>query len=146
MSVEHGARVTAHYNTNASTLQPLLFAHSDRLCTAQADLSSEASAAALFEPAKFGPVQVLVVNHAIYVDEGAPLARMELAQWERTIGANLTSSFLVIRAYLRGLEEAGEDVRKKANIVLIGSTAGKFGEAGHADYAGRCRLAPPTAF
>lgn len=48
---------------------------------------------------------------------------------------NLTSSFLVCREYLRGLRTLSEEKKRVASIVLIGSTAGKFGEAGHADYA-----------
>ena len=62
---------------------------------------------------------------------------MELGHWERTIAANLTSSFLVIREYLRRLEKKSvvDTVRDKATVVLVGSTAGKYGEAYHADYA-----------
>jgi NAD(P)-dependent dehydrogenase (short-subunit alcohol dehydrogenase family) len=49
--------------------------------------------------------------------------------------SNLTSSFLVCREYLRRLRAAPDSVKALANIILIGSTAGKFGELGHADYA-----------
>jgi NAD(P)-dependent dehydrogenase (short-subunit alcohol dehydrogenase family) len=66
------------------------------------------------------------------------VSQMSLEQWNRTFNANLTSTFLVIREYLRGLESLGEDrmsLKDKAAVVLIGSTAGKYGEAGHADYS-----------
>ena len=43
---------------------------------------------------------------------------------------NLTSSFLTARAFLREVERNGH-----GSLVLIGSTAGIVGEAGHADYA-----------
>ncbi len=36
---------------------------------------------------------------------------------------------------MRNLEGADEEDKEKASIVLIGSTAGKYGEAYHADYA-----------
>lgn len=58
---------------------------------------------------------------------------MNLARCNRTISANL---ILVIREYPKGLESLGEGqrgLRAKAAIVLVGSTAGKYGEAGHAD-------------
>ena len=85
---------------------------------------------------RFGPVQAIIVNHAIYVTEDVPLSRMSLGQWDRTINANLTSSFLVIREYLKGLENLGDDsVKDKAAIILVGSTSGKYGEPGHADYS-----------
>lgn len=82
-----------------------------------------------------GPVQVVIVNHAIYPTLDVPIARMTLDQWNNTITTNLTSSFLVCREYLKHLESAPSTVKEKAAIVLIGSTAGKYGEANHADYA-----------
>src|ERR671932_810957 len=55
---------------------------------------------------------------------------MPLDRWEATLRANLTATFLTARAFLREIERNGH-----GNLVLIGSTAGLFGEAGHADYA-----------
>ena len=54
---------------------------------------------------------------------------------ESTIKTNLTSSFLVVREYMRGLEQAGDAVKDKAAIVLIGSVGGKWGVHGFMDYA-----------
>ncbi|KAF9791875.1 NAD-P-binding protein [Thelephora terrestris] len=138
----HGAKVTAHYNTNASSLDGLVGEFgTDRIQILQADLGDEGDNLLLFRKMAeggFGPAQVIVVNHAIYVTEDVPVSQMSLEQWNRTVNANLTSTFLVIREYLRGLESLGEDRRSlkdKAAVVLIGSTAGKYGEAGHADYS-----------
>lgn len=83
----------------------------------------------------FGPVQVVIVNHAYYPPEDVPVARMSLDQWNSTISTDLTSTFLVVRSYLNGLERASAAEKDRAAIVMIGSTAGKFGEGGHADYA-----------
>ncbi|GBE86982.1 hypothetical protein BKA93DRAFT_792415 [Sparassis latifolia] len=133
-----GAIVTAHYNTNATTLPPLVTQFGDKRVRAlQAELSDESSVAALFAAAEAwsGPVQVLIVNHGYYPPDDAPVAQMSLAQWNNTIAANLTSAFLVVRAYMRGLERATEVQKEKANVVIIGSTAGKYGEFGHADYS-----------
>ena len=44
--------------------------------------------------------------------------------------ANLTATFLTARGFLREVQRNGH-----GNLVLVGSTAGRFGEAGHADYA-----------
>ncbi|KAG2075294.1 NAD(P)-binding protein [Suillus decipiens] len=82
-----------------------------------------------------GPVQVVIVNHAIYPTLDVPIARMTLDQWNTTITTNLTSSFLVCREYLKHLENAASTIKDKAAIVFIGSTAGKYGEANHGDYA-----------
>ena len=43
---------------------------------------------------------------------------------------NLTATFLTARAFLREVAATG-----RGALVLVGSTAGRFGEAGHADYA-----------
>ncbi|KAI9061854.1 NAD-P-binding protein [Trametes sanguinea] len=136
-----GARVTAHYNTKAAPLEPLLSEFgAARIRALQADLTREADVERLFAsaaegPEGFGPVQVVVINHAYYETRDVPIARMTLEQWESTFSTNLTSSFLVARQFLRGLEKAADDAKEKAAIVLIGSTAGKYGEAGHADYS-----------
>ena len=74
-----------------------------------------------------------MINHARYEARYVPLAEMELAQWEETFRTNVASSFLVARAFLRGLVAAPS--REREAVVLIGSTAGKLGEGGHADYA-----------
>ena len=55
---------------------------------------------------------------------------LSLERWEETLRANLTASFLVARAFLREVERS-----EHGSLVLVGSTAGVFGEAGHADYA-----------
>ena len=111
----------------------------DRVHCVMADLYDEESVERIFSWSKvqFGPVQVLVVNHAISSKGDVPLADMTLDQWNGTLQTNLTSSFLVCREYLRGLQEqpATLELKEKANIVLIGSTAGKYGEAGNGDYA-----------
>ncbi|KAI1795437.1 NAD(P)-binding protein [Ganoderma leucocontextum] len=134
-----GARVTAHYNTKSAPLEPLVQEFGpDRILALPADLTREDDVRQLFANASttpFGAVQVAVINHAYYEMRDVPLAQMSLAQWESTFKTNVTSSFLVAREYLRGLEGASADEREKAAIVLVGSTAGKFGEAGHADYA-----------
>ena len=103
----------------------------------QADLTKENEVTKLFENASstFGPVQVIIVNHGYWPPEDVPVARMTLEQWNSTISTDLTSTFLVVRGYLNGLERASASEKDKAAIVMIGSTAGKFGEAGHADYA-----------
>lgn len=62
---------------------------------------------------------------------------MTLEQWNRTMNSNLTSTFLILREYLRTLTAANEEIKDKASVILIGSTAGKYGEADHADYAGQ---------
>ncbi|EKM53106.1 uncharacterized protein PHACADRAFT_147423 [Phanerochaete carnosa HHB-10118-sp] len=136
--LKQGAKVTCHYRSNPSTLAALQseFAGT-QVQILQADLTQESDTQHIFNEASrsFGPVQVIVVNHGYWPPEDVPVARMTLAQWNATVSTDLTSSFLVIRDYLNGLERASVAAKDKAAIVMIGSTAGKYGEAGHADYA-----------
>ena len=73
------------------------------------------------------------MNHAVYESRDVPLRDMTLEQWNRTLTCNLTSTFLVIRAFLKQLDQLSHDMKSKVAIVLVGSTAGKYGEAGACD-------------
>ena len=75
-----------------------------------------------------GGLDLLVVNHGIWPVTDAPLAAMSPAQWHETVRVNLDAVFLVCRAAIPHLPDGGR-------IVLVSSTAGQRGEAGHADYA-----------
>lgn len=104
----------------------------------QADLTNEQDVSQMFsqhegEP-DFGPIHIVVINHGI-LPAAVSVAAMPLDQWYHTITTNLTSPFLVAREYLKRLSSAPEDDKAKANIVFVGSTAGKFGAAGLSDYA-----------
>ena len=67
--------------------------------------------------------------------EDVSVVDVSLEQWKSTVDINMTSPFLVVREYLKQLAQATEAQRERASVVLVGSTAGKFGERGHADYA-----------
>ena len=55
---------------------------------------------------------------------------MSLKQWRHTFDNVLTATFLTTRDFLKIVAK-----QRRGNAVLIASTAGVFGEAGHADYA-----------
>ncbi|KAH9837689.1 uncharacterized protein C8Q71DRAFT_753969, partial [Rhodofomes roseus] len=109
-----------------------------RVQSAQANLSKEEDVLRMFDALKgfpFGPVQVLIANHGSHPAEDVPVVEMSLAQWESTFASNTTATFLVVREYLKQLAGATAEQKEKASIVMIGSTAGKYGEIGHADYS-----------
>ncbi|KAJ7039830.1 NAD(P)-binding protein [Mycena alexandri] len=136
--LQQGAKVTAHYNTNISTLHALIEEFgAQRVVAAPANLTAEVDVASLFETAgkTLGPVQIAIINHGIWPTADCSVAQMTLARWQATLDTNLTGAFLVAREYLRRLERAPDALKDKASILFVGSTAGKYGEAGHADYA-----------
>ena len=93
-----------------------------------ADLTSEAEVDGLF--AEAGPLDVCAAVAGVWPREDVPVWELPLERWRETLDANLTASFLTARGFLRGVARQGH-----GSLVLVGSTAGIFGEAGHADYA-----------
>jgi 3-oxoacyl-[acyl-carrier protein] reductase len=98
----------------------------------QADLSSEHEVERLFDEARaaLGHIDVCAAVAGMWPSEDVPVWELPLDRWEETLRTNLTASFLVARAYMREVERNGH-----GSLVFVGSTAGVFGEAGHADYA-----------
>ncbi len=94
------------------------------------DLGDAAAAAAAVDAvvAGLGGLDLLIVNHGVWPAADRPLARMPAQQWEATRRANLDAVYHVCHAAIPRLP-AG------SRIVLVSSTAGQRGEAGHADYA-----------
>ncbi|KAJ7489255.1 NAD(P)-binding protein [Mycena latifolia] len=136
--LKQGAKVTAHYNTNATSLNALTAEFGPgRVATAQANLSIKEDVVRMFVGAAtaFGPVQVAIINHGVWPTADEPVATMSLDRWRATFDSNTTSSFLVAREFLRQLATASDAAKAKASILFLGSTAGKYGEADHADYA-----------
>ena len=125
-----GARVAIHYRTSGDRAEEL--ARETGGIALPADLTVEHEAAELFEAAEreLGGVDVCAAVAGFWPREDEPVWRLPLERWEATLRTNLTATFLTARAFLRLVERSGH-----GNLVLVGSTAGRFGEAGHADYA-----------
>lgn len=125
-----GAKVAVHYHRNAGAASAL----ADEIggIALQADLRDEPATDRLVAAAvdAFGRLDGCVANAGVWPEEPTPVAQLPLERWRATVDANLTVSFLTARAYLRHVAEVGE-----GSLVFIASTAGQFGEAGHADYA-----------
>jgi 3-oxoacyl-[acyl-carrier protein] reductase len=126
-----GARVVVHYRSGKERAETVA-AELEGAIVLGADLTVETDVDALFEQAReqLGGVDVCVANAGVWPkpDEGA--WEVSLARWEETLRSNLTATFLTARGFLREVQRTGH-----GNLVLIGSTAGRFGEAGHSDYA-----------
>jgi 3-oxoacyl-[acyl-carrier protein] reductase len=126
-----GARVLVHYHRGEERARALA-QELGGAPVAQADLTVEADVDRLFADAReeLGEIDVCVQVAGAWPREDVPVWELPLERWEDTMRANLTATFLVARAYLREVERSGQ-----GSLVLVGSTAGVFGEAGHADYA-----------
>lgn len=130
-----GAKVSAHYNSSPRELSDI---RSSNLKAIQAEVTREADITTLFDVAEaaYGtPVQILIVNHGVWPTQPVELADMTLSQWRNTHAVNLDGSFLLCREFLTRLRGKDARVLDAVSICFIGSTAGKFGEADHADYS-----------
>jgi 3-oxoacyl-[acyl-carrier protein] reductase len=126
-----GARVVVHYHRGEDRARAL----ADEVGAAavvRADVTSEGDVDRLFSEAReaLGQVDACAAVHGVWPREDVPVWELPLERWEETLRQDLTSVFLVARGFLREVERTGH-----GSLVLVGSTAGVFGEAGHADYA-----------
>jgi 3-oxoacyl-[acyl-carrier protein] reductase len=126
-----GCRVGLHYHRGEDRVRRV----SDELGGAAvfgADLTVEDEVERMFESVRseLGGLDVCAAVAGRWPEEDVPVWQLPLERWDDTLRANLTSTFLTARGFLREVERSGH-----GTLVLIGSTAGLFGEAGHADYA-----------
>jgi len=85
--------------------------------------------------ARFGRVDHLVANAGVWPAEHAPLHALDPVRLAHTLAVDLVGVAFGARAFAAALARTGPNASGGASAVLIGSTAGRFGEAGHADYA-----------
>ncbi|MFX0054956.1 MAG: SDR family NAD(P)-dependent oxidoreductase [Promethearchaeota archaeon] len=132
--LEEGSLVTATYRTSDTKLADLVDKWSKKICIVQADVRKESDVEQVFRRANdsFGRVDILVANAGIANHVGVGVHEMSLEQWENTLAVNLTGVFLCSKHFLANLESNPGDY---ASLILIGSTAGYFGEAWYCDYS-----------
>jgi 3-oxoacyl-[acyl-carrier protein] reductase len=116
-----GAKVVAHYHRGRERAEALGAA-----AVVGADLTQEDEVERMC--AEAGRLDVCAAVAGVWPSGDVPVWDLPLERWRATFDANLTATFLTARGFLRQLDGDG-------SLVLVGSTAGIFGEAGHADYA-----------
>lgn len=125
-----GAKVGVHYRNSRERAGSIAAGIGG--AALQADLTVEGEVDALIPAAAeaLGRLDVLVANAGYWPPDDTPVWEMSYDRWRDTVVTDLDSVFLSCRAFLRHVATTGE-----GNIVLVASTAGIFGEAGHSDYA-----------
>lgn len=125
-----GSKIAIHYRSSEDRARAL--AAETGGTALRADLTVEDEVDALVPQAveALGRLDVLVANAGRWPSEDVPMWEMDLERWRATVAANLDSVFLSCRAFLRHVATTGT-----GSIVIVASTAGLIGEAGHSDYA-----------
>lgn len=125
-----GARVAIHYRSSEERAHALA-TECDGVAL-RADLTVESEVDALVPAAieRLQRLDVVIANAGMWPTDDQPAWDLPLERWRATLLTNLDATFLTCRAFLRHVATTGT-----GNIVIVSSTAGLFGEAGHSDYA-----------
>jgi len=129
--VLHGAGATvALSGTRLAPLEALAGELGSRVHVLPCDLSDAVAVEALPKAAitAMGAVDILVNNAGITRD--GLMLRLSDADWAAVIEVNLTSSFRLMRACLRGMMKA-----RRGRIITITSVVAQTGNPGQANYA-----------
>ncbi len=135
-----GARLVLHAHRHGAQLRERLAragAAWDALVV-EADVTDpDAVQAAMDQGAQhFGRIDVCIANAGVWETESQPLDAMPVAHVRETLAVNLLGALWTARAFMGQLRRAvPADRGAGASLTFIGSTAGRFGERGHCDYA-----------
>jgi 3-oxoacyl-[acyl-carrier protein] reductase len=132
--VRAGAKVAFNYQQAELEAQKLVTECGSERCHAvRANLSGTATAQALVSAVvdHFGSVDILVGNHGVWPSADVDVDAMTDDQWNKTIAVNLDSIFAMVKHTVAQMKRQD----RGGHIVLVSSTAGQRGEAGHVDYA-----------
>ena len=132
--LKEGSKVTACYRTQGNQLKELESQFSNQIHLAQVDVSRESSLKSVFDEAiaSNGRVDIAVANAGIANHEGVGVQDLKSEQWNEIVTTNLTGAFLTAKYFFQNLEKHPRD---DASLILVGSTAGIFGEAWYSDYS-----------
>ncbi len=127
---EEGARVVVHYHSSSAEAESLA-EEIDGLPIC-ADLRDDNAAQSMVQNilSELGGLDVCIANAGYYPNTSKPFWEIDARHWDSTLESNLGVTVNTARAFLGHAVGVGS-----GSIVLIGSTAGIFGESGHAGYA-----------
>lgn len=133
MLADCGADVGIVYRNRRADAEAVVRAIRDKGCRSfagAADLSDPSAVEKVFREFKagFGHLDCLVANAGVWPEEDTPLQSVSEERWRTTMASNLDSMYYTLKGAIPLMRRGGA-------IVLVSSTAGQRGEAGHADYA-----------
>jgi 3-oxoacyl-[acyl-carrier protein] reductase len=137
---QEGAQLALFARTRAPELEGWVgrqaFRDRARVVRADVRVPEEIDAAVDRIVERSGRLDVGVINAGIWHAESVRLADLPVERVRSVVDTNLLGAMWSARAFLRALERTGpRGGGDGANLVFIGSTAGRFGERGHAAYA-----------
>ncbi len=128
--LEQGMKVAIHYRSHRAEAEALAARFPGLGVAVGADLATEAGCVGLVRDAARALGGVDQVVHSAGIWNDGPIATLEAARLEEIFRLNVFSAFFLVREALPMLREG-----RPGNVILVGSTAGQRGEAGHSHYA-----------
>lgn len=128
-----GANVTIVFKSNlkdAESLSDELNEYKDQIQIVQGDISNEEDIKNIIEKSNnaYGDLDILVNNAGITSD--TLLVRMKQEDWSKVIDINLTGTFNMTKAVMRGMIK-----NKYGRIINISSVVGEIGNLGQSNYS-----------
>ena len=127
---EEGANVAVHFYTSSEEAESLAKEIGGLAVRADLRVPSQADEMVAEVISKMGNIDVCVANSGSYPTEPKPMWEIDEERWNSTIMSNLGVAANTSRSFLSHASSRGS-----GSLVLVGSTAGVYGEAGHSDYA-----------
>lgn len=128
--LDQGMRVVVHFRGNRAAAEELCAKNPGRAFAVGAELGTEQGCAGLAREARAVCPDLSVLVHSAGIWNDGPIATLKASVLEEMFRINTFSAFYLVRDLLPCLGRGG-----KGSVVLIGSTAGQRGEAGHSHYA-----------
>lgn len=134
---DEGAKLVLHANSNIAWLREFVTQQNwhDRAIAVAADVADPAAVDAAMDAAvsRFGRVDVCVANAGKWPLPDEMIHQMSPTRMRNTIDVNLYGAIWTARAFMARLTPRNDG--HGASLTFVGSTAGRFGERGHVDYA-----------
>ena len=138
--VDEGARVVLAGHARLAELRDHVAEQGwgERALAVAADVRQPAELAAAFEQAvaRFGRVDACIANAGAWTTPDLRLHEADEGRIREALEINLLGALWTARAFMGALARTGpRPDGRGASLVFVGSTAGRFGEAGHTEYA-----------
>lgn len=134
-----GAQLVLHGSSQLGELEAWLAAQpwKDRALAVSAEISDAASVDAMFQRGlqRFGRIDVAIANAGRWTPEHKLAHEAGTERVKANLATNLHGALWTTQSFFRALARTGPRPGEGASLILIGSTAGHFGEKGHMEYS-----------
>lgn len=134
-----GAQLVLHGSSQVGELEKWLAAQPwrDRALAVSAEISDAASVETMFQRGleRFGRIDVAIANAGRWTPEHKLAHEAGTERVKANLATNLHGALWTTQSFFRALARTGPRPGEGASLILIGSTAGHFGEKGHMEYS-----------